>query len=103
MDINNKEENDNQDDEKKEEVKRYNLLLKIERGEFADIKGYTEVDKKFKVRILTNKGKPIESEEINIKQMEEKGLYFLKGNEAIFYLKGPFYEEYIIVEIYCNK
>jgi hypothetical protein len=103
LDNNNKEENDNLDEEKKEEVKRYYLRLNVYGGEFAVINGYTDIDKLFKLKIITNKVNTIESKGNNIKQNDEKGVYTLKGNEANFYLKGPFYEEYIIIEVYCNE
>jgi len=103
FDVINKEENDDRDEEKKEEVKRFKLNLKIRGGEFAEIDGFTK-DKTFKLRIITNKYNALDSGSTDlIKKNEEKGVITLKGIEANFFLKGPFYDEYIIVEVYCNK
>lgn len=77
------------------ELKQFQLIIFIYKGDFAEIDGYTK-EHGFKFKVIINQGNPLESTAFNGKTPQWK-------SEVKFSVKLPVYIDYINVEIYSNE
>jgi hypothetical protein len=77
------------------ELRNYQLDVQIYKGEFADLKGYTDKTA-FKFKAIISQGNPQESAVLNGRNPAWK-------SEVKFPVKMPCYLDYIVIEVYSNE